>query len=327
MNSFRTEIQPATFKEKISYKDTFFCIGSCFAQNIHQKLQEYSFNSIESPLGIAYNPISIFENIIKTETPIIIKKNNIYYSYGTHSQIFANSENEILEKLKKYEYEILEHIKNTNWLIITLGTAMVYRLKKEDKIVSNCHKMPSELFDKFLLSNAEITEKFEKFYHKLLNIQPNIKIILTVSPVRHLKETLEINSVSKSILRLFCHETSLKFSNIYYFPAYEIVQDDLRDYRFYEADMLHPSAQAIEYVWQKFLQSGMDIETIKNAELCFSVHKDLQHRPFQPKSFEYLQFLKTLKIKAQKCENFTNMNEKLKFINENIKKLEIHLQT
>lgn len=322
---FRTEIIPQRFDKKISHKDSIFCIGSCFAQNIQQKLNTHKFNATSSPLGIVYNPISIFENILLNNTYQIIENDAIFYTLQTHSQIFNTSKKALENVINKYKIDILSEIIHTNWLIITFGTSIVYTLKSNNSIVANCHKLPANLFEKRLLQIDEMVSNFNIFYNKIKTINPNINIILTVSPVRHLKETLELNSVSKSLIRVFCNEISEKYSHIYYFPAYEIMQDDLRDYRFYDTDMLHPSPQAIDYIWQKFQDSAFDFDTIKNIETYQSILKDINHRPFHENSMAYLKFLEALKNKLQNYQFIANVDVELAEVVKKIKNIQSNL--
>ncbi len=323
---FRTEIIPSKLENLFNYKSTFFCIGSCFAQNIHQKLISYKFNSYENSFGIAYNPISIFENLLPTNPYQIIENNHIHYTYQAHSQVFGANQKELETKISQNIVLNEELISKSDGLIITFGTAMIYTLKSNNSIVSNCQKMPSDLFQKRLLSNEEMLTYFQLFYDKLLILNPKIKILLTISPVRHLKETLPINSVSKSILRIFCHELTQKYSNIFYFPAFEIMQDDLRDYRFYESDMLHPTNQAVDYIWQKFQESVFDPTTITNMSFFQSIQKDLLHRPFQEHTTSYLNFLIQLHEKLQKSASFVSVASEIADVSKKIKYLQTHLQ-
>src|SRR6185369_3638007 len=169
-----------------------------------------------------------------------------------------------------------------------------YRLKTSNEIVANCHKVPSINFTKSLLTETEIIESFQGFYAKLKSINPDCKIILTISPVRHLKDTLELNSVSKSMLRLSCHSIGNKFSDVEYFPAYEILLDDLRDYRFYKTDRLHPTEEAVEYIWEKFVSAYFDASSKEFIKEWKEIRKDLQHKAFHSQSENHQKFLKSL---------------------------------
>jgi hypothetical protein len=194
----------------------------------------------------------------------------------------------------------------------------VYENKKSKEIVSNCHKKPQINFDKFLLSQKRIVESFEKFYQELKNINKEVRIILTVSPVRHIKDTLELNSVSKSILRLTCHTLSGAYSDIEYFPSNEIMIDDLRDYRFYKADMIHPSEVAIDYIWEKFGETYFGEETLKFIGEWSKIKSALNHKPFQSDSPAHQQFLKETLSKLNQLKSRVDVSEEIEALKEQL---------
>jgi hypothetical protein len=176
-------------------------------------------------------------------------------------------------------------------------------LKNTHAIAANCHKTPTTNFEKRLLERTEILKSFEEFYSKLKSVNPQARIILTVSPVRHLKDTLELNSISKSILRLTCHSIANQFPDVEYFPAYEILLDDLRDYRFYKTDRIHPTEEAVEYIWQKFADAYFDEETKKFISEWKNIRRDLTHRSFHPESKSHKKFLKSLLLKLESLQS------------------------
>ncbi len=300
---FRTELLAAQSKIKIDLQNPVLLIGSCFSDNIGEILITHKFNAIPNPLGVIYNPISIF-NLLessllkkKYDDDSFIKQHEIWYNYHFHSEISALAKESLNEKIvdrlatvgKCFEKERLT-------LILTFGTAFAYSLIENGEIVANCHKMPAQLFAKQLLSPQQITAAFEKLYSIL---PKDLAIILTVSPVRHTKDTIPLNSVSKAVLRLSCHELAEKFENVSYFPAFEYVIDDLRDYRFYEADMLHPNRQAIDYVFDKFATTYFDRFTQEFLKKWEKIHKSLQHKPFYAQTEAHQSFLKNLLSQLQ----------------------------
>lgn len=297
---FRTELQvfPSTFL--ISLQNPILLLGSCFSDHIGRLLQENKFSALPNPFGVIYNPISIFsllENSIVGKSSLddfFLQREEIWYHYDFHSAISAlkkeDLEKQILEKYKQVNH-FFSFANTATFLILTMGTAFVYELKGKEKIVANCHKMPSLLFEKRLLSAENIVKEFEKLYGIL---PKNLHIILTVSPVRHIKDTIPLNAVSKSVLRLACHQIAEEFENVSYFPAYELMIDDLRDYRFYEADMLHPNLQAITYIFHKFVEMYLDTSARTFLKKWEKIYKSLQHKPFYPHTSAHQQFLKHL---------------------------------
>ena len=295
---FRTPVIPAPSLEKIELSNSLLLTGSCFSEHIGQKLSEYKFDNLTNSFGVIYNPVSIFKllvNAIREEAvdkTFIVKNQGIYRHYDFHSDISALNKNELLYQIDEaYKYTKIYLLKS-KWIIITFGTAIVYHHKKLKGIVSNCHKIPAGEFDKKLIHPDDINSAFTTFYSTLEKVNKHFNIILTVSPVRHIKDSLQSNSVSKSILRYACHTLSEKYENVHYFPSYEILMDDLRDYRFYEADMLHPSTSAIEYIWEAFQQCYFDRKTIAFTKEWKKIRNALQHRPFYPDSNEHQQFIK-----------------------------------
>ena len=309
---FRTPVIPGKSAEKIKLGQSLLLIGSCFSVHIGQKLTENKFNALTNPFGVIYNPVSIFKLLGNAilENPIdekfIIKNQGIYRHYDFHSDISATDKNELLSLIgEAYKYSKI-YLLNSRWIIITLGTAIVYRHKKLHAIVGNCHKIPSGEFNKERLQPEEILNAFATFYTGLKKVNDQFNIILTVSPVRHIKDSLETNNLSKSILRYACEIISETYDNVQYFPSYEIMMDDLRDYRFYETDMLHPNAQAIDYIWEAFQHSYFNDETIGFVKDWRKIRNALQHKPFYPDSEEHQQFIRNtiqqLKIFSEKVD-------------------------
>jgi lysophospholipase L1-like esterase len=259
MKSFRSNYQTKKSALTIDYSQAVFLIGSCFSNNIAAYLTYRKFKVLSNPYGILFNPISIFqslEEIIQLKEykeEELIAHNELQHSLAHHSDFSGLDKQEVINNINQNIVEAHQFLKNTSYLFITLGTAWVY--KYNGSIVANCHKIPNHQFGKVLLSVAEIQEAFPKFLKQLREFNPKINIVFTLSPVRHLKDGFEENNLSKSILRTAIHEIQKVDAEIAYFPSYEIMLDDLRDYRFYESDMLHPNKDAINYIWEKFKES------------------------------------------------------------------------
>ena len=297
MKSFRTELQTEASTTQIRYDSRVFTIGSCFANSIGKRLSQNKFVVSSNTLGTLYDPLSIHRALhftIHNELPLpatYIENQGIWSNYEFHSSFSALTKSEVERKISNAIGAAHHFLKDVEILFVTYGTAKVYERTDTGEPVANCHKMPSENFLAQILSPEKIIASFETLVEKLNKWKPGIKIILTVSPVRHVKDTLELNSVSKSILRWACHAIQEQYPEVEYFPAFEIMMDDLRDYRFYESDMIHPSAQAIDYIWGKFSDSWFDPSTKSLMKQWQQVSAALHHRPFHPHSEAHKKFL------------------------------------
>jgi hypothetical protein len=305
MNDFRTALTPRSSTFPLNLKDKIFTIGSCFADEIGSHLIEDKFAVSNNPFGTVYNPVSIHQLLYYSLFNIFPSKDgysqngDIYFHYNFHSSFSSLNADELKKKIKHSITSSNLFLENSNYLIMTYGTAFVYFLTRQDVVVANCHKMPSSNFKKMLLTEEQVVRSFKEFYQQLKSELPSIKIILTVSPVRHLKDTLELNSVSKSILRTACHTITDRFKDVEYFPAYEIMLDDLRDYRFYKTDRLHPTEEAVEYIWKKFNEAYFDESTKKFVSEWEKVKSDINHKSFHQLSETHQKFLKILLNKLE----------------------------
>ncbi len=321
---FRTELNIPVSQEKITLKNPILTIGSCFADAMGSRLKNFKFQTLVNPFGTVYNPISLHKllelAVLKqalTENSYL-QRNDVHFNYNLHSSFSALQKEGLIRQLQT----ALEHthyfITKADVLMITYGTAWVYEQKDTGEIVNNCHKQPSALFTKRLLSQQEIVDSFRTLRTLLQDIRPNLRIILTLSPVRHIKDTLELNSVSKAILRSACYQLSTEFSNVEYFPAYELLMDDLRDYRFYKSDMLHPSEEAEEYIWKKFTLAYFDEPTLTFIKKWADVQLDLNHKPFHLHSNAHQVFLQSLKSKLMELKDSVNVEEELQIVEKQI---------
>jgi hypothetical protein len=304
---FRTELSIPVSPWPISHSHRIFTIGSCFADCMGTRFEQLQFNTLANPFGTLYNPISIFQNLKNClentnidDNQLVVSRNHFFH-YQFHSEHFDASKEGLLEKLTTLSSHTGQFLKETDYLFITLGTAFVYALRSDNNTVANCHKMPPSFFTKRMLSVQEIVDAFHLFAASIQTFCPRLKIVFTISPVRHLKDTLALNSVSKATLRLACHQLENEFPEMVgYFPAYELVMDDLRDYRFYKEDLIHPNDQAEKYIWEKFSETHFEESAIKTNQEITDIISALEHRPFQPQSGEHQRFVKKLLENTEK---------------------------
>ena len=277
--------------------------GSCFAENIGEKLQKSKFQTLINPFGILYNPASIHASLERILEKKLFSENELFEhegvwkSFNHHSRFAELSSSEFLHNANKKLEETHDFLQSTDFLMITFGTAWIYRLKESGEVVSNCHKLPVTLFVREKLTPDAIVEMYAKLMEKLLQIRPKIKIMFTVSPIRHWKDGAHENQLSKASLLLAIEQLQLLFpDNTMYFPAYEIVLDELRDYRFYAEDMIHPNETAIRYIWERFSNCFFSEETKKQLGEIEKINAAVLHRPFNQQSKSFQDFIqKSLK--------------------------------
>jgi len=314
---FRTEIGLEPSPVKINLKDKIFTTGSCFSHAIGKKLLETKFNTLVNPFGVSYNPHSIHKvlryvlhnQIVADHT--YLAHQELIANYDFHSTFSQIKKSDIEKKIKEVIVTSHYFLKEVGWTFITYGSAWVYERNDTGEIVSNCHKMPASNFKKSLLSQKKVLESFEEFYRDLKTFNPGCKIILTVSPVRHIKDTLPLNSVSKSVLRLACQTITEIHPDVLYFPSYEIMLDDLRDYRFYKPDMIHPSEEAEEYIWNKFSECYFDNQTKEFIKQWKPVYTALQHNAFHSGTTAHQRFLKTTLLQLEELRKIVNVDQEV----------------
>ncbi|MDR2854073.1 MAG: GSCFA domain-containing protein, partial [Prevotellaceae bacterium] len=297
----RTKIDIPLSINKINHQHTIVSFGSCFAANIGQKLQQLYFQADINPFGVQYNPLSVFQSVERLLENKIFAENELFehkslYHSALHDSSFSDiSAEKTLQNINDRYLKAVEKLQNADFLFVTFGTAWVFEQKESGNIVSNCHKLPAENFVRRRLTVAEIVEKYTELIKKLKALNPKLSIVLTVSPVRHFKDGAHENNVSKSTLLLAVDTLQKDFDFVSYFPAYEIVMDELRDYRFYAADMLHPSEVAIDYVFQRFVEVYFSPDTQQLIKKLEQYNADKNHRPLHPESAEYQLFLQNMK--------------------------------
>ena len=289
----------------IDYNSKIILLGSCFSDNIGQKLRYHKFQSILNPFGILFHPKAI-ETIIKnalckkeyTEKDLFFL-NERWQSFEAHSKLSSSSKDEVIEELNKASAVINTALKSSSHIIITLGTSWVYRLLETDEIVANCHKVSQHKFKKELVSIVEINKSLSSIISLVRKVNANINFIFTVSPIRHLKDGFIENQQSKSHLISALHQIIPKHKNSFYFPSYEIMMDELRDYRFYKEDMIHPNDIAINYIWKKFYENWLSDEALELKKEVIKIQRGLEHKPFNPNSKKHQQFLSSLQEKIE----------------------------
>ncbi len=291
----------------ISHDKKLLILGSCFAENIGTQLKQNQFDVDINPFGILYNPLSISQSL----NDIILKKiythndifeyNNLWHSDMHHGSFSNNNAKSCLGNINNRISNAHLNIQHSNcYIIITFGTAYVYYRKNTDKIISNCHKQPERFFDRKKLSSHVITEIYKPLIKRLKNISPNIKILFTVSPIRHARDGMHENQLSKATLLLAIDELCHEFPDVaFYFPSYEIMLDELRDYRFYKDDFIHPNSLAIEYIWHRFASAVFSSKTKSIIDECSKINKLLQHKPFHPNSKDHQLFLSQTVLKIE----------------------------
>ena len=284
----------------LRHSDRVVVMGSCFAEHIGARLSEMKWRTVVNPFGVLYNPLSIAEAMgrLISARPYTEEELTLYphggWSTWMHHSRYAHPDKETALQLINGSLAIgSQMLAQADMLIVTLGTAWVYRQKETNQVVGNCHKVPERTFTRQRLTVEETVEAMVAMLAQLWEVTPSLRMIITVSPVRHLKDTLHGNQLSKATLLLAVDELCRRFPDrVHYFPAYEIVMDELRDYRFYADDMAHPSPQAVEYVWERFVEHMTHREAQDFMTQWTKVARALAHRPFHPEGEEYKEFVR-----------------------------------
>ena len=311
---FRTEISLQPLAEGIEHSAKIFALGSCFAESISERLQRAKFSVTTNPFGVLFNPLSIASAIDRMADTRAFAVCDIregkegFFSFDAHSSLDGKTQTEIFANLNQAVAQGSKALHEADWVILTFGTAWVY--EREGRVVANCHKQPAKEFERRRLSVKEIVERYKTLFDGVLRDK---KVILTVSPVRHVGDGLQENSVSKAILRLAVEQLCEQFENAHYFPSYEILIDDLRDYRYYADDLAHPSKMAVDYVWERFCEYAL---TNKARELLPQIEQIVsaaEHRPFNPGSEAHRAFCRKMFAKAEEMRDIDFTLEKSAF--------------
>ena len=324
---FRSEFTPKTFPVKIKLSDSLLLVGSCFTEQIGKKLAAHKFKIIENPNGILFNPISIAKAIKSYTTQKTFIESDLFF----YNDLWASREHhtrfshpEKLQALQNINSELkaaADFIKTADWILITLGSAFVYEWKNIDpnnnyeNVAANCHKIPTDKFNRRLISSLEIVTVLKDMQERVLAVNDKVKFIFTISPVRHLREGFIENNRSKAALIQAVHDLSNNI-NSFYFPAYELVMDDLRDYRFFAEDLVHPNYAATQYVWEKFVGSVIDEQPQQIMKEINEINAAVNHKPFNEKGNAHKLFKEKYYNKVlamQQKYSFLDFNYELKY--------------
>ncbi len=283
---FRTTVKTGENRAWLHHSDSVMLLGSCFSDNIGGKLNGALINASVNPMGTLYNPMSIdraVQRLIECR-PVagqdLFMQGGVWNSFDFHSRHSMPDKQATIDRMNQRIVAGHDCLRHAQLLTITMGTAIVYRLKSTGEVVANCHKVPQHEFERKMATVGEMAEVIAGMLAALHTFNPDLHVILTVSPIRHVADGLDVNSLSKASLRVAIHQVMARHSDYCdYFPAYEIMVDDLRDYRFYASDMVHPSDVAVEYIWQAFQATYLDDRSALAVSRCERIHKRLQHRP------------------------------------------------
>jgi hypothetical protein len=293
---FQTKVEIPPTDLKITYNDCIMTLGSCFAEHMGGKMEDVYFDTEINPFGVLYNPVSISNSIKLLLDNRSFTEEDLFQHRGlwqsfSHSSLFsATSAEKCLENINERFGDAIYFLQKTGILVITFGSAWVYEERESGRVVSNCHKLPANHFNRRRLTVNEIVADYSELIIRLETLFPHLDIIFSISPIRHWKDGAHENNVSKSTLLLAIDALQAEFENVHYFPAYEIQMDELRDYRYYAPDMLHPSQVAVDYIWERFSETYFDEATTLMKKEFEQLLADLSHRPLFPDSEEYEKF-------------------------------------
>lgn len=311
--NFRTQVELPEKQTEIRHSEQIMLFGSCFAENIGNLLVENKFRCDVNPYGVLYNPVSIakalwqiIEGKVYTESDLFFSRGG-WHSWMHHSHFSSPCSDECLLRINGRLQQASASLATVDWLVVTWGTAHVYMLQ-EGEVVGNCHKQPDRMFSRSRLNVCTIVEEWRNVIVRLKEINPAMKFLFTVSPIRHVKDGMHGNQLSKSTLLLAADELCRTCPDCYYFPSYEIMMDELRDYRFYADDMFHPSRMAVEYVWNCFSNCYFSAETQTFLREWEEIKKGIAHKPYAPESEAYRTFLSQIVLKI------AGMKEKLPYL-------------
>lgn len=311
---FHFEFDIKRAPKSVQHPQQLMLMGSCFTENIGDKLRKHKFNVLENPNGILFNPVSVAEAVDSYLSGKVFSVSDIFlynetwHSWKHHSRYSGITAEECISKINSSITQAQQYLKHTDHLMITLGSAWLYTLTSEaanavpDSVAANNHKAPASWFRKRLMQVPEAVALLGDMVRKLQAYNPSLQVIFTISPVRHLREGVIENNRSKAVLIQAVHELVENFEQLYYFPAYELVIDDLRDYRFYAEDLVHPNYHATQYVWEKFTEACMNEETRSLMKEIAELNLAFQHKPFNSGTSQHQKFLKTYLVKTQSLQ-------------------------
>lgn len=306
---FRTQVELPKKELDIAHSSRILLLGSCFAENIGNRLLENKFDCDVNPFGILYNPMSILAVLKQISGgkeylgEELFSYQGQWHSFMHHGSFSNASKKACLEGINSRLQCASDRFKSLNYLFITFGTAYVYTLKETGMIVSNCHKLPEKNFERKRQSVGEAVKEYTLYLNSLLKQNSQLKILFTVSPIRHVKDGMHGNQLSKATLLLIIDALKVNFpEHVFYFPSYELMMDELRDYRFYADDMLHPSEVAVDYLWECFSSSYFSKKTLDILSEWGEIKKALNHKPFRPDSEQYIKFLSQIVLRIKRLK-------------------------
>ena len=297
---FRTEISITPLDKRLNHSAKIFALGSCFAERISERLARAKFSVESNPFGVLFNPASIANAIERLSfgrtfaVCDITAGKESYFSFDAHSSLDGKTNTEAFASLNRAVAQGTKALVEADWVVLTFGTAWVY--ERDGKVVANCHKQPASQFERRRLSVGEIVERYSRLFEGALRDK---QVILTVSPVRHIGDGLQENSLSKATLRLAVEELVAKYENVHYFPSYEILIDDLRDYRYYKEDLTHPSKVAVDYIWEHFCKAVLSEEAQRLLPQIEQIVAAAEHKPFNPNGEEHRTFCRKMLAKSE----------------------------
>ncbi|GAC1380270.1 MAG: GSCFA domain-containing protein [Ginsengibacter sp.] len=300
MDKFMINMIIEKSQRQISYDDKIMMVGSCFSEEIGKKLSDCKFTIFQNPNGILFDPESIYRclNSVISNRMItltdVVEQGEVYHSMDHHSDFSSIEKENVVEKVNQYNANAHLFLKEAKWLIITFGTAWNYELIDSGQSVANCHKMPGELFHKKEMEIDEIVAKFTEIQQSLKKLNPELTLIYTVSPVRHIRNGVVNNNLSKAKLLVAVHKLVSALKSNFYFPSYELAIDVLRDYRFFDSDLVHPNSLAIDFIFEKFIQSFLDKKGLIILSEIKKWKNNVDHRPYFPESIAYKKFRQAL---------------------------------
>jgi len=315
MDSFFLPIQIQGPTEPIRYQQGILLSGSCFTEHIGNYLIDVKFNALQNPNGILFDPLSVASSLISYIGPDIYEPQDLFYhnelwQSWKHHGIFSDTDQQVvLNKINQSQRAAHLFLKKANWLIITLGSSFAYILKEQNRPVANCHRAPANWFIKKLLPIDEMLAALDEMLHRLFDFNPGLQVIFTISPVRHIRDGVIENNRSKARLIEVAHQLVNKFNKTYYFPAYELVMDVLRDYRFYDKDLVHPNYMATNYVVENFMEYYVHPESRLLSEEIRKLQISRKHRPLHPNTEAHRRFLN------EQLERTIELSEKYPFLN------------
>lgn len=316
--------EPTPSDQKISYNDRLLLIGSCFSSNIGTKLREVKFQNLHNPTGITFDPVSIANHLrayasgCQYSVHDLFLQGELWHSWLHHSDFSGTDQNVVLQTINEETRKAAEWLKSCNWLFITLGTAYSYQLKEKELPVANCHKAPKEWFYKELLNIDKMTMTLKAAIDAVRQVNPKIQIVITVSPVKHIRDGVVENTRSKARLLEAAHQLAANVNNCSYFPAYELVTEVLRDYRFYAPDMAHPNEQAVQFIFEQFCKTFLSAETRQLMEEVKQIVSAKNHRPLHKGTKAHEEFLKTFANKTMQTQAklpLLSLKEELDYFN------------